>query len=332
MAQLEVFEPLQCLAHHRGTEERRGLHPAPARPPPFRPSERRPKALPLAMTSRSSMMFLMRATDDGATLDELVDELGRVVQDADEARTLALRAGFPRADLPVFKTPRIFWSLVVQAADDGKVRGGVQALADEAAKEYPFNEFFANYPTRTVADQQVEPAQEQPTKSASWAGRPDVARYEDRATPYRPKVAHRVTERDRDRFAKSTFDTIHDYFQRGLSTMEGDHAGIEGDLERVSTREMRVKIYRDGDVAVQCQIFLDALGMKNSIGIRWGRQLGSGNAINAWLSIHEDETPLGWLAQMLEFGGGSSSQKLDQTEAAERLWRQFVSPLERQTS
>lgn len=276
------------------------------------------------------MMLLMRATDDGATLDELVDELGRVVRDADEARTLALRAGFPPADLPVFKTPLIFWSLVVHAADDGKVRGGVQALADQAAKAYPFNKFFANYPTRAISDQQVEPAQEQPTKSVSWAGRPDVALHEDRAAPYRPKVAHRVTQRDRDQFVRSTFDTIHDYFQRGLSAMEGDHAGIEGDLERVSTREMRVKIYRDGDVAAQCHIFLDALGMKNSIGIHWGPQLSPGNAVNGWLSIHEDETALGWSAKTLEFAGSSSSQKLDQTEAAERLWRQFVSPLERQ--
>jgi hypothetical protein len=166
----------------------------------------------------------------------------------------------------------------------------------------------------------------------SWAGRPDVASPEDRATPYRPKVAHRVTQRDRDRFVRSTFDAIHDYFQRGLSAMEGDHAGIEGHLERVSTQEMRVKIYRDGDVAAQCQIILDALGMKNSIGIHWGSQLSPGNAINGWLSIHDDETPLGWSANMLEVGAGSSSQKLDQTEAAERLWRQFVSPLERQPS
>lgn len=292
--------------------------------------ERRPRALPVAMMSRPSMMSLMGATADGATLDELIDELGRVVREADEAGMLALRAGFPRADLPVFKTPRMFWSQVVQAADDGKVRGGVQALADEAAKEYPFNNFFANYPARTIADQQVESTQEQPTKSVSWAGRPDVAQPEDRATPYRPKVAHRVTERDRDLFVRSTFDTIRDYFQRGLSAMEGDYAGIEGDLERVSSREMRVKIYRDGDVAAECHIFLDALGMKNSIGFHWDPQRSSGNAINGWLSIHGDETPLGWSANMMGFGAGSSSKKLDQTEAAEQLWRQFVSPLERQ--
>lgn len=73
----------------------------------------------------------------------LVDALAEVIDDPDEARLVALRAGFPREGLPVFKTPRLFWERVVEAILDGKTEGGVDALAAEAAKLYPHNQVFA---------------------------------------------------------------------------------------------------------------------------------------------------------------------------------------------
>jgi hypothetical protein len=39
----------------------------------------------------------------------------------------------------------VFWSFVIWGAADGKVAGGVRAVADRAAKAYPGNEVFAAY-------------------------------------------------------------------------------------------------------------------------------------------------------------------------------------------
>ena len=79
---------------------------------------------------------------------ELVDELARVINDPEISRMLATRGGFPRGDLPAFNHPRVFWSAVVQAAADGQVPGGVQAIADAAAKQFPANGVFARYRER----------------------------------------------------------------------------------------------------------------------------------------------------------------------------------------
>jgi hypothetical protein len=85
----------------------------------------------------------MDTQSDGGVL-KIVDELARVLYDSEEAKALVLRAGFPSADLPAFSTPRSFWSQVVRASDCGKLANGVQALLDEAAKQYPANPVFAD--------------------------------------------------------------------------------------------------------------------------------------------------------------------------------------------
>lgn len=98
----------------------------------------------------SSILLPMDAAANGRTLEGLIDEFARVVWDPEQASVLVLRAGFPTGDLPAFKTPRGFWSLVVWEADNGKIRGGVQALVEEAAKQYPGNVCFAGYREATA--------------------------------------------------------------------------------------------------------------------------------------------------------------------------------------
>lgn len=83
-------------------------------------------------------------------LEDLIDELARVIHESESARVLVLRARFPAADLPAFDVPRVFWSRVIRAAADGKLVGGVRALVDEVAKQYPGNEVFTGYRTQAM--------------------------------------------------------------------------------------------------------------------------------------------------------------------------------------
>lgn len=81
----------------------------------------------------------------------LVDELARVLWDAEQARTLVLRAGFPPGSVPGFATAQGFWTLVVGQAASGVLTGGVQALVSEAARQYPGNVTFARYRAEGVS-------------------------------------------------------------------------------------------------------------------------------------------------------------------------------------
>jgi hypothetical protein len=45
------------------------------------------------------------ATPGTITLEDLIDELARVLHESESARALVLRARFPAADLPAFDVP-----------------------------------------------------------------------------------------------------------------------------------------------------------------------------------------------------------------------------------
>jgi len=77
--------------------------------------------------------------------DALVEELARVLWDADQATLAARNAGFPVQSLPAFRTAQVFWARIVEDARNGAVRGGVQALASAAARLFPGNSVFPRY-------------------------------------------------------------------------------------------------------------------------------------------------------------------------------------------
>jgi SEFIR domain/TIR domain/Effector-associated domain 1 len=79
------------------------------------------------------------------TDEVLVDELARVLSDADEARLVVKRAGFSPANVPSFRMPIVFWTNMVESARNGMIAGGVKAVADAAAKMYPGNAVFGHY-------------------------------------------------------------------------------------------------------------------------------------------------------------------------------------------
>lgn len=88
-----------------------------------------------------------REGDGQGSIDELIDELARVLHEP-EAREIVLRAGFPAARIPSFKSPVVFWWRVVEEAKNGIIAGGAQTIIDEVAKMYPGNAFFAAHRSR----------------------------------------------------------------------------------------------------------------------------------------------------------------------------------------
>jgi serine/threonine protein kinase len=68
---------------------------------------------------------------------QLVDELAKVAYDLEVAKTIARRAGFPVEYLPVSQNALVFWSQIVEQANNGKI--GLKALATEALVHFRYN-------------------------------------------------------------------------------------------------------------------------------------------------------------------------------------------------
>lgn len=101
----------------------------------------------------------------------LVDELARVVSDERLAKVILNRAGFPKQRVPSFTTALVFWDEVLEAARHGVVLGGIQAIIDAAAREYPKNAIFAlEAGAAPGVAEGVEPAGQGPTERPATKG------------------------------------------------------------------------------------------------------------------------------------------------------------------
>lgn len=81
----------------------------------------------------------------------IISELARVVHDSEQARLLALRAGFPPEQLPPFSNALDFWAQVVQFAAYGAITHGLEPLVREVVKLYPGNAALREYLSRLAA-------------------------------------------------------------------------------------------------------------------------------------------------------------------------------------
>jgi len=77
----------------------------------------------------------------GRLAREATDVLAEVASDPEDAKIIAVRAGFPREHLPEFKKPISFWSKVVDQSARGRV--ALDALLGEAARQFPHNREIA---------------------------------------------------------------------------------------------------------------------------------------------------------------------------------------------
>jgi hypothetical protein len=129
----------------------------------------------------------------------------------------------------------------------------------------------------------------------------------------------RVTDRDRDRYLKDSFEQAAATFQNRLAGLSSDPR-VEGDFERVDSRTFVARVYIDGDKAGECRISSDSEHFRNSLSLSF--DLNSRNSTNEWLSIDTTDGILGFKSSGMGFGRGADTL-LDQNEAADHLWGVF---------
>ncbi len=94
-----------------------------------------------------------------------IADLAKVFHEPELARQITTAAGFPPPMLPLFSTPVVFWSQVVEQARHGVLPGGLRPLLDAAVRMYPHNPQFRAH-SRALASQRVDPGHgEPPTQS-----------------------------------------------------------------------------------------------------------------------------------------------------------------------
>lgn len=170
-------------------------------------------------------------------------------------------------------------------------------------------------------------------RSPHFPGR--VAESKSNVAPARhmPRLRRNFSDLEKRRFVQSAFETIHHGFEANLSALAGSEPRVNHDVRLSGSPPDRfeAEIFVDGESKARCQVWIDRSFGTDSIAFYEGRSFGSG-AMNESLSIADDayELRLRALMSSVAFGRateGFDTNKLTPQEAAEYLWRRFVTHL-----
>jgi hypothetical protein len=151
------------------------------------------------------------------------------------------------------------------------------------------------------------------------------------AVAYVPNLKRKPTDADRRRYSKNAFDVIKTYVQNGLDQLVHHNNNIECDFQANTAAEFTAEVFLSGKSAAQCRVWLG--GMLSSDGISYAegqRHYGSG-ACNEILSVRDDRDEL-YLSSVIGSGFVRLElpfdlKQMNAEQAAEYLWRRFVSTL-----
>ena len=155
-----------------------------------------------------------------------------------------------------------------------------------------------------------------------------------KTVPYIPKMLGAVSDLDRTRFLKQAFETIQAHFGDGVSELKLQ-PNIEVEFDRPSRSDFSVEVFMDGSHFGRCRIWLNEDFGRSQICYYEGDHMGGGNAYNEALGVAHNQEDLALSAMMrmnVPFTPGIEGLNLGRLtaeDAAEYLWRRFVSSLRR---
>lgn len=146
-----------------------------------------------------------------------------------------------------------------------------------------------------------------------------------------PKIKRDFTQLDKDRFLKEAFTFMVEFFRKGIETLSHMGNGIDAESIEVGPLKFTAKVYRNGQVASQCKIWMGGGHSSGSIYYSESfHDIHSDNSYNDWLAVDDDGFNLYFKASNMGFHRGDFSDKpLDRQLAANYFWQRFIGPLER---
>ncbi len=150
---------------------------------------------------------------------------------------------------------------------------------------------------------------------------------------YVPKIRQEPTDVEKRRFLRGAFNVIRTYFDAALLEFSGSHQGLDFDFQQVTAMEFTAEIFLHGKSAAACRIWQGGIVSDNSISYAEGRHNFGSNSCNEILSVTTDNSDVALSSMMGGFWFDRASNNVDLKhmsgeEAAEYLWRRFVSNME----
>ena len=162
----------------------------------------------------------------------------------------------------------------------------------------------------------------------------DAPKVSETSGGYMPKIRREITDLDKRRFVKETFQTVRQKFETSLERLKHENDHVEYEFTLVDQGKFTCEIFVDGQTRARCKIWLDS-GHSSGHDIKYAEghlDISQDSSYNDALSVDYGSDVLALSALGGIFYGvreGIDPNHLSAPDAAEYLWHKFASPLER---
>jgi hypothetical protein len=145
-----------------------------------------------------------------------------------------------------------------------------------------------------------------------------------------PKQKRTFTQLEQDRFAKEAFIYIKQYFQQALQDTQTHDPNLQTEFDEITNLRFKSKIYAQGNLKAQCNIWLGDNLISNTIYYNEGTRGLDDSSINTYLPVVDNGEELRLHIQQFAFTSRVQieDEKATKQQAAEYLWRRLISHLE----
>ncbi len=151
--------------------------------------------------------------------------------------------------------------------------------------------------------------------------------------PYIPKVKRTISDLEKNKFLKSAFNEIKNYFQKGLQELKSSNAHIDIDIDENSTTKFFASVYVEGNLKSKCKIWIGGLlGNDNSISYAEGVRGWDDNSLNDSATVKNYGYEiffdiLGMVSGHLEGINRIDLKHASKTDLAMYYWARFINYL-----
>lgn len=151
-----------------------------------------------------------------------------------------------------------------------------------------------------------------------------------------PKVPRNISDLERKRFLKSSFEIIKNYFKDALRKLNKANTHVESDIDEITSSKFVATVYVEGKIKCQCKIWIGGMrGGENSISFAEGPRgldINNDNSMNDSATVADDGVELFFSTLGLSFGYLEGVNKIDLKRASAKdvatyYWARFINYL-----
>lgn len=160
--------------------------------------------------------------------------------------------------------------------------------------------------------------------------RPQPRTGESRPRSSNLRVTKHFTDRDKHAFQHDAFEFMARFFESSIGEIAERNSDVEGSFRRIDANRFTAVLYRNGQAASECTVFMGGGLLSGGISYVDGFTTDS-NTYNENLHVDADEQKLFLRSMgMASLGrSGSRDEKLTMEGASELYWSILVKPLQR---